>query len=116
MTREEYIAAIAAILKHDAMIKRVHDVSSDLAREVGDDFGGIALTPETGLRGAFVKLVEKACGDDDGNTSYLFDECLNMKDGGSVTLENGVKYPITNAYDCWEAIQACKRTSHDTNG
>ncbi len=108
MTRDEYIAAVETVLKHDAMIKRVHDVSCDLAREVGDDFGGIALTPETGLRGAFIKIVEKSCGDEDGNTSYLIDECQHMKGGGSVTLKDGAEYPIKNANDCWIAIQACK--------
>lgn len=108
MTRDEYLAAVELMLKHAAMIKRVHDVSCALAREVGDDFGGIALTPESGLRGAFIKLVEKACDDDGGNTSYLIDECRHMKDGGSVTMEDGTRYPITNADDCWTAIQACK--------
>lgn len=108
MTRNEYIAAVQVVLKHDAMVKRVHDVNRDLAREVGDDFGGIALTPETGLRGAFIKLVEQSCGDDDGYTSYLIDECKHMKGGGSVTLEDGTEYPIKNVDDCWAVIQIIK--------
>ena len=108
MTREEYIKAVNSILHHDAVIARVRDVSRDLAREVGDDFGGLALVPQTGMRETFIKVIEGACGDESSNTTYLFEEAVNMPDGGRIHMPGGKIYPITNAEDCWDAIQAFK--------
>ena len=109
MTRDEYIKAVNVIMVHDAVIKRVRDVSRDLSREVGDDFGGLAITPETGMRTAFINLIEKACGDVFSNTTYLFDEASHLVNGGSITTVNGTVYPITHAEDCWMAIEAFKK-------
>lgn len=105
MTRDEYVAAIDEIFLHDQRVKKVLDVSQALAREVGDDFGGLAIIPEPRLRVAFIKLVETMAGDHSGLTRYLVDECVNMKDGGSLHLVDGRIFIILNAIDCWNAIQ-----------
>ncbi len=108
MTREEYIAAVGALIKHELIHKRIRDVSEELAREVGDDFGGLALIPHTPLRAAFIEVVQRAVGDYCKLTKYLLDEALSMKRGGMVEREDGVKFPIVNAATCWTAIQAMK--------
>lgn len=108
MTRYEYIKAVDALIQHDTIICRVRDVSSDLAREVGDDFGGLAIIPETPLRRAYIQLIDMAVGDKSDMTSYLIDEAMNMPKGGSITLTSGKKLPITNADECWLAIVAMR--------
>lgn len=82
MGRAEYIAAVNSIIYHDKISTRIRDVSESLAREVGDDFGGLALIPETPMRKAFITVIEQAAMDTDKHTSYLFDEALSMKGGG----------------------------------
>lgn len=106
MTQDEYVAAIDEIFLHDQRVKKVLDTSRTLARDVGDDFGGLAIIPEPKLRVAFIKLVETMVGDESGLTRYLVDECVNMKGGGSLHLADGSIYNILNAIDCWNAIQA----------
>jgi hypothetical protein len=108
MNREEYIAALEAIITHDKIISRIRNVSCDLAREVGDDFGGLAIIPETPLRSSYIELIETMARDETKMTSYFLDECLTMANGGSVTLENGQALPVRDASECWAAIEAIK--------
>ena len=105
MTRTEYVEAVNAIIKHDEMVSRVHNVSRDLAREVGDDFGGVAIVPETGLRRLAIELIEAACGDASKQTSYLLDEGRTMEGGGRIHYPDGEILPVTTASECYTVIE-----------
>ena len=108
MTRDEYIKAVNVIIQHDETLKRIHDVSHDLAREVGDDFGGIALNPETPLRRAYIETIKKSSDDtcEESHLDYFLDEARHMPNGGLVTLKSGKNFTVKTAGDCWDLIQA----------
>lgn len=105
MDKQDYLDAVQVLIDHDNMVKRCRDVSSGLAREVGDDFGGIAITPQSGLRDGYIRLIQSAAGDAEGITDYLIHEAMNMADGGSVSYQDGTEFPIRTPEDVWAALE-----------
>lgn len=109
MNKLEYVAAVKVILDHDKTLSRIRQVSRDLAVEVGDDFGAIALVPETGMRRAYIGLLEKLVDDKTALTTYFIEEVVYndfYKNNSSANIKQGDKeWFIKTAEDVYDALQ-----------
>tara|TARA_R110000764_G_scaffold238667_1_gene336196 strand:- start:34 stop:384 length:351 start_codon:yes stop_codon:yes gene_type:complete len=115
MNKQKYIDAVNVLLDHDSVVSRIRDVTIGLAREVGCDFGGIAITPETPLRQAYLDMIETAASDMTGTTSYLVHEAPNM-DQAICTFPCGKSFNVKTAEAAWDFIQYENSTPHSEEG
>lgn len=115
MKRDQYIKAVNVLLDHDAVVSRIRDVTRDLAREVGCDFGGVAITPETPLRQAYLDMIEAAVLDETGTTSYLVHDAPYV-DEAICTFPCGKSFNVKTPEAAWDFIQYENSTAHSKEG
>lgn len=107
MNESEFHAACRTIMEHDSRLDSINKFLRDDDRENGE--GMFTYLPETSarLRRLAIDLLSIACGLEPkgGIIEYFFDECLTMKDGGSIKHPNGTTFKLQTVDDLWLAVQ-----------